>query len=119
MARKEAVNHLSFRAKSRNLSLLITKEQILGEIKRIAAENKGVPPGVQRFRTETGISDSAWSGKYWARWGDALREAGFSPNVWQAPHSDDVFIQSYIRLIRELGHFPAVRELSLKRRQDS
>jgi hypothetical protein len=97
----------------------MTKEQILNEIRRIAAANNGVPPGSQRFKTETGIGESAWSGKYWARWGDALREAGFSPNVWQAPHSDDVFIQSYIRLIRELGHFPAVRELSLKRRQDS
>jgi hypothetical protein len=97
----------------------MTKEQILNETRRIAAANNGVPPGSQRFKTETGIGESAWSGKYWARWGDALREAGFSPNVWQAPHSDDVFIQSYIRLIRELGHFPAVRELSLKRRQDS
>ena len=97
----------------------MTKEQILNEIRRIAAANHGVPPGSQRFKTETGIGESAWSGKYWARWGDALREAGFSPNVWQVPHSDDVLIQSYIRLMRELGHFPAVRELSLKRRQDS
>jgi len=97
----------------------MTKEQILDEIRRIAAANNGVLPGTQRFRTETGISESAWSGKYWARWGDALREAGFSPNVWQLPHSDDVFVQSYIRLICGLGHFPAVRELSLKRREDS
>jgi hypothetical protein len=97
----------------------MTKEQILDEIRRIAAANNGVLPGAQRFRTETGISESAWSGKYWARWGDALREAGFSPNVWQLPHSDDVFVQSYIRLICGLGHFPAVRELSLKRREDS
>ena len=97
----------------------MTKEAILAEIKRVAAANNGVPPGSQRFTTETGIGESAWSGKYWARWGDALREAGFSPNVWQVPYSDDVFIQSYIRLIRKLGHFPAVRELSLKRRQDS
>jgi len=96
----------------------MTKEQILDEIRRIAAANNGVLPGAQRFRTETGISESAWSGKYWARWGDALREAGFSPNVWQLPHSDDVFVQSYIRLICGLGHFPAVRELSLKRRED-
>ena len=98
---------------------MITKEQILDEIKRITAENKGVPPGAQRFKTETGITDSAWSGKYWARWSDALREAGLSPNVWQVGHGENVFVQSYIHLIRELGHFPAVREISLKHRQNS
>ena len=97
----------------------MTKEHILNEITRIAAANNGVPPGSQRFKTDTGIGESAWSGKYWARWGDALREAGFSPNLWQAPHSEEVFVQAYIRLIREIGHFPTVREISLKRRQDS
>ncbi|PYL57707.1 MAG: hypothetical protein DMF30_05315 [Verrucomicrobia bacterium] len=97
----------------------MTKEQILNEIKRIAADNSGVPPGKQRFSTETGISESAWSGKYWARWGDALREAGFPPNVWQVPHQEEFLIESYIRLIRELGRFPVLRELRLKRRADS
>src|SRR5437588_3328607 len=95
---------------------LMTKEQILNEIKRIAADNSGVPPGKQRFSTETGISESAWSGKYWARWGDALREAGFSPNVWQVPHQEEFLIESYIRFIRELGRFPVLRELRLKGR---
>jgi hypothetical protein len=97
----------------------MTKEQILEEIRRIAAKNKGTPPGAQKFRSETGISESAWSGKYWARWGDALRDAGFPPNVWQAPHKEEFLIESYIHLIRELGHFPVSRELSLKRRLDS
>jgi hypothetical protein len=36
----------------------------------------------------------------------------------QTPYSDDVFVESYVRLIRELGHFPALREMKLKRRQD-
>ncbi|SRR6266498_910430 len=95
----------------------MTKEQILHEIKRVAAENNGVPPGKQRFTTETGISESAWE-KYWARWGDALQDAGLSRNVWQGPHEEEFLIDSYIRLTRELGHFPVVRELRLKRRAD-
>jgi len=77
-----------------------------------------MPPGSQRFKTETGIGESAWSGKYWARWGDALREAGFSPNVWQTPYEEQFLIESYIQLIRKLGHFPVVREIRLKHRQD-
>jgi len=99
--------------------MFMTKEQILNEIRRIAADNDGVPPGKQRFSTETGINESAWSGKYWARWGDALREAGFPPNVWQVPHREEFLIESYIRLIREFGRFPVLRELRLKRRVDS
>ena len=95
----------------------MTREQILDEIKRVAAENDRMPPGKQRFATETGITESAWA-KYWARWGDALLEAGFSPNVWQIPHEEQSLIESYVKLIRELGRFPVVRELRLKRRAD-
>lgn len=55
----------------------MTREQILSEIKRTAALNGGIPVGVRRFFAETGISQNVWSGKYWLRWSDALREAGF------------------------------------------
>ena len=40
-------------------------------------------------------------------------------NVWQVPHQEEFLIESYIRLIRELGRFPVLRELRLKRRADS
>jgi len=83
----------------------VTKDRILAEIKRIARECGGIPPGKQKFETETGIGESSWSGRFWARWGDALREAGFSPNAWQVPHEKEFLIQSYVRLIRELGAF--------------
>jgi len=96
----------------------VTKDRILAEIKRIARECGGIPPGKQKFETETGIGESSWSGRFWARWGDALREAGFSPNAWQVPHEKEFLIQSYVRLIRELGRFPVKRELSLKRKSD-
>ena len=95
----------------------MTREEIIEEIKQIATDNNGVPPGKQKFHNETGISDSVWE-KYWARWGDALCEAGFTPNVWQVPHEEEFLIESYIRLIREIGRFPTVRELRLKRGSD-
>jgi hypothetical protein len=39
--------------------------------------------------------------------------------VWQVPHEEEFLIESYVRLIRELGRFPVKRELKLKRRVDS
>lgn len=39
--------------------------------------------------------------------------------MWKAPHKEEFLIESYIHLVRELGHFPVSRELSLKRRLHS
>ncbi len=47
----------------------MTKEEILDEIRRMAAENGGRPLGRGRFLQETGIQESDWAGRYWVRWG--------------------------------------------------
>ena len=93
-----------------------TRESILSEIGRTAKESG--PLGVRRFEAETGISTYEW-GRYWARWGDALREAGFEPNEFQAGYTDDVLISNLIELIRELGKFPTMRELQVKQHKDT
>jgi hypothetical protein len=93
-----------------------TRESILNEIRRTAKESGAL--GVRRFEIETGVSSYEW-GRYWARWGDALREAGFKPNEFQSGYSDDVIIGNLIGLIRELGKFPTVRELEVKQHKDA
>ncbi|MFH0971115.1 MAG: GIY-YIG nuclease family protein [Candidatus Micrarchaeota archaeon] len=95
------------------------KQHILDEIKRTTRENKGKPLGKARFLAETGIKNSDWFGKYWIRWGDALQEAGFSPNKLQGAYSEDILLEKVCLLIRELGHFPVSGELRLKAHQDS
>lgn len=96
----------------------MSKDLILSEIRRCAEASGGVPPGWRKFEAETGISQSDWAGRYWARWGDALREAGFDPNVMKQPYSDDHLLQNLALLTNELGRFPTNRELRLRRRQD-
>jgi hypothetical protein len=97
----------------------MNKQHIVAEIKRTATANGGVPLGVSRFSQETGIKDSDWKGKIWARWGDALREAGFEPNQFSTPAYDkDTLIEKLIALARELGHFPVRAELNMKSRND-
>ncbi|HVU06524.1 MAG TPA: GIY-YIG nuclease family protein [Candidatus Paceibacterota bacterium] len=93
---------------------MITKEKVLEEIKRTAKENGGVPLGTSRFEKETGIKPHEW-GKYWARIGDAQKEAGLSPNQRQGAYEDAFIFDQIIKLIRKLGKFPTVREFILEK----
>ncbi|MBM4147342.1 MAG: GIY-YIG nuclease family protein [Nitrospira sp.] len=97
----------------------MNKEDILKEIKRTAQENGGMPLGQQRFLRETGIKKSDWYGKIWARWGDAISEAGFSPNSLQTAYDVNVLFERYVQLVRELGRLPTDGDVKLKARSDS
>jgi hypothetical protein len=90
------------------------KELILQEIKRTAKANDGVPLGSRRFETATGIKESEWLGKLWARWGDALREAGFAPNQLQSAYDKTELLERLAKLAQELGRLPTANDLRLK-----
>ena len=94
------------------------RQHIINEIKRTAEANGGAPLGKDKFFTETGIRFSDWFGKYWARWGDALVEAGYKPNEFRGSYKDDWFIENLIPIIRELGRFPSSGDLRLKEKQN-
>ena len=55
----------------------MTKLYILQEIKRTTKANGGTPLRKLQFESETGIKRYHWFGVYWARWSDAIREAGY------------------------------------------
>ncbi len=97
---------------------MVTKSHILDEVRRTARENRGVPLGRGRFLAATGIRESDWLGKIWARWGDAVREAGLTPNALQAPFSDEFLLEKLAIITRELGRFPTRPELRLRTRND-
>jgi Meiotically up-regulated gene 113 len=96
---------------------MASKEQVLSEIRRIAGECGGSPPGKNRFESETGIREHEWL-KFWARWGDALIEAGFKPNSRTAAIAEEKLLEKLVMLARELGRFPVGRELILKANRD-
>lgn len=96
----------------------MNKAHILSEIKRTAALNGGVPLGKDRFFQETGIKASDWLSKYWARWGDAVKEAGLTPNTLQTAYEDELLLEKCVDLTRELGHIPVSTEFAMKARQD-
>ena len=96
----------------------MNKNEILAEIRRTATANGGVPLGRERFAAATGITDTDWIGRYWARWSDAVREAGFEPNQLQGPRSDEDILGCLATLVRELGRFPVATEIKLRARND-
>ncbi len=91
------------------------RAHILSEIRRVAVNGKAL--GAQAFATETGIREHDWRGKHWARWGDALIEAGYTPNQWKGRIDDSFILGSMIALTRKLGRFPTVAEMAFKRRK--
>jgi hypothetical protein len=94
------------------------KQFILSEIKRIAARNGGKPVGIDKFKTETGIAEHEWSGVHWARWSDALMEAGFEPLKWTTGSSVEEIIEEIVKLIRKHGRYPTNSEVLLDKRNN-
>ncbi len=95
---------------------MVDKDFIISEIQRTTSDNNGVPLGKSRFERDTGIRISDWYGKYWARWGDALCEAGFEPNQLNTALDEDYVIGKLIEVIKTSNKFPTMAELRLYRR---
>lgn len=96
----------------------MNKQAIIAEIKKIAAANAGRPPGEKLFCSETGVRQHEWRGRYWARWGDAIRDAGFEPNKWVEAFPESLLIEKYVELARDLGRLPTISEIQLRARAD-
>jgi hypothetical protein len=99
------------------LRSVIDKEHILAEIKRTAAANGGGALGRARFETETGIGERD-TGRYWARWSDAVIDAGLAPNPMQDRFDDERLASHLVDETRRLGRFPTSRELRLRHALD-
>jgi len=91
----------------------MNKEHILNEIKQLAAANNGKPPGRLTLERETGIRMHEWQ-RHWARWNDAIREAGFEPNQKTVAYDESYLLKKFISLTREIGRLPASSDLRLK-----
>lgn len=96
----------------------MNKQHILNEIRRTADANSGKALGRERFEKETGIKFKDWYGRYWARWGDALKEAGLEPNRLQSALPDAEVLPKLVALIRELGRYPTYGEIRMREYAD-
>ena len=90
---------------------MLTKDDVLREIRRIAAENGGVAPGRTAFLDATGIRESDWSGRWWTTWGAAVREAGFEPQRLNPRLDDGLVLAAAAGIVQKLGRFPTSAEI--------
>lgn len=97
---------------------MISKRDILNAIRKTAKENGGKPLGIARFAKETGIKAYEWK-RYWARFGDAQKEAGLLPNQLQSAYDDEFLFEKVISIIRKLGKFPTYDDLRVERNHDN
>jgi Meiotically up-regulated gene 113 len=107
----KAGNQLPFKRKTKYYCFM--RERILSEIKRIAEANDGQSPGMGQFEDETGIRPNDWKGKIWARWGDAIREAGFQPQELAQKTKPEFVFLKLVEACREYKKFPTKTELQL------
>jgi hypothetical protein len=97
----------------------MNRDHILREIRRTAEANAGSPLGWRSFFKETGIKEADWKGKLWARWNDAVREAGFEPNQLRQPCEEISLIEKFIPTMRKFGRFPVTAEMRMQKRDDA
>ena len=95
-----------------------SKEHIIDEIRRTAEANGGKPLGTARFQAETGIAKADWEGKLWARWSDAVVEAGFRPNTLRKPRDRTELLECLGKLTREIARVPTKTDIQLKGRSE-
>jgi hypothetical protein len=94
------------------------RDRIIAEIRRLAAADGSAPPGRGTFERETGIRQAEWYGIYWARWGDALAEAGFSPNELRSKFDANLLMQKLAEASRHYGRVPTSGDFRMYRRTD-
>ena len=95
----------------------MNKAHILQEIKRTADANGGVPLGINTFVKETGIKSWDWQ-KYWARWNEAVREAGYTPNLLNSAYDETELLDKFAKLTQTLGKLPSRGDLHVKGHND-
>jgi hypothetical protein len=92
------------------------KDTILEEIRRITKQSDGVPPGMKTFENESGIKKSAWRGKFWSKWSDAVSEAGFKPQERTQKLDHDGVMAALAVCVRHFGREPSRAEFELYKR---
>jgi hypothetical protein len=96
----------------------LNREQILEAIRAWGAEN-GKAPGKGAFEQCHDVPGSAFGGMYWARWSDAVREAGLQPLDSPAAITEVQVLSAIASLVREIGRYPTIGEMKMAKQRNA
>jgi hypothetical protein len=94
----------------------LTREEIIAEIHKQFAANGGDALGERTFKTATGIKESSWKGRFWVRWTDAVREAGYVPQVLNQKIPEEQLLEKLASYVTALDRFPVRDEINVHAR---
>ena len=89
------------------------RAKLIAELQAIAAE-LGRVPGFYKFHQKSTCPKYCWR-KYWARWSDAVIEAGLVPNSRTPRHNDEQMLEKFAECARTLGRIPSFGDLHVWR----
>jgi hypothetical protein len=96
----------------------MTRETIIQAIKSATVRNAGRTMGARAFHARSGISRTDLWNAGFARYSDAVREAGLVPNQLQTARDSGQMLSSLARVVRQLGRFPSISDLKAARKSD-
>lgn len=99
--------------------MTLSKQHILSEIQRVMAMHDG-RLSFRKFCEESGLKEHQILGMHWARWNDALAEAGVeNTNSFFRPRTEDTaVIEAIAQFIGQLGKWPTDNDLLIERRRN-
>jgi hypothetical protein len=92
-----------------------TRERVLAAFQQAAEANNGEPPSGPNF--EKIVPTKAWHGKFFARFSDMVRAAGYEPKQPIERIDESKLLAPVAQLVRRLKRFPTTPELSIERRE--
>jgi hypothetical protein len=97
----------------------VLRERVISEIQRIARET-GRAPGMSVFEQQSGIHRREIIGKIWARWSEAVSEAGLEANAFETvPYDETEILTALAEACLKLKRWPSPNDLRLYGRQNS
>ena len=96
------------------IKFMLTKEEIIGELKRVTKENGGKTPG-ENFLYENSEIKRYDRMRYWPNYGELVRKAGLKPNKFDnTKYSGEELCKLFIKTIRENKSWPTRGILDVK-----